>query len=144
MTDSNGRSSVAACVFEALEALVGSLPNTPLLGFDHLPDDQSQWPALAVQTLQETATGRSYADGGSLSRCVIGLTLRSTGDEAINRIEACELLDSIASALQSTPGNPGKETVWHIESRSQPYLAELGPGRSDYRVTLAITYRTHL
>ena len=145
MAESTGRSSVAVSVFEALETLVGRLPNAFVCDFDHLPDDQSQLPVVAVQTLQEKPSGRPYVDGGSVSRCQIALALRRTGDDAASRIEACELWNSIASALSNaTGGGTGTGVDWRIEDHSQPYFSESAAGRSDYRVTLTVTYRTHL
>ena len=142
MAESIDRASVAACVHAALETLVDTFPNTLSCEFDRLPDDRAQLPAVAVRTLQEDPAGRAYVDGGTASRCRLALALRQAGSDAASRMEACELLASLARAMSNAAAGEGQAVAWRIEDCSQPYLVEPGVEWSDYRVTLAITYRT--
>lgn len=142
MPESTGRASVAACVHTALEMLADTFPSTLSCEFDHLPDDRAQLPAVAVQTLQEDPASRTYIDGGTASRCRLALALRQAGNDGASRMEACELLASLARVMSNTAADEGQAFVWRIEGCSQPYLAESGAEWSDYRVTLAITYRS--
>ncbi len=143
MAEPTDCSSVAASVFAALETLVETLPSVGTCEFDRLPDDQAQLPAISVETRTDEPAGRPYVDGGVVSRCQLDLALRHAGDDSGSRIEACELLATLARSLsEMSIENRGAEPAWLIEGCSQPYRAESGAGVSDYRVTLSVTYRT--
>lgn len=135
---------VAACMFEALEAIAARTTEIKSCAYEHAPTDGLQLPCIVMQTLGGDPTERRYLDGSRVAAYRFSLRLRPVADDDQGQLDARALLARVASEIEQAEIDLGAgRTSWGVSSDTLPSRIESAEGRADWQTELTLKYQTH-
>lgn len=135
---------VAACVFEALEAVIAQASEIKSCTYEHAPTDALQFPCIIMQTLGGDPVERRYLDGSCIAVYRFSLQLRLIAEDDQGRLDARALLARIASEVERAEIDLGAgRTPWGVSSDTLPSRIDSTEGHADWKTELTLKYQAH-